>query len=165
MFRTISPNEHLQEDQDFDLAWLHDAIEEAVTRHDCRIVVIDPWNEIEHIWDRQDTEAAYLNRALRRLKLLSRRYQIAIFVVTHPTREALHWSKVEDADLYHINGGAVWRNKADLGVIVWAEDVKAPARDVKVAKSKDFDRMGRPGIVRMTFDPKHAIWTCEHARD
>jgi twinkle protein len=160
MFYTISPSEHLQEDQDFDLAWLHSAIEEAAARHGCRVVVIDPWNEVEHLWARQDTEATYLNRALRQLKVLSRRFQIAIFIVTHPTREAVHWTTIEHADLYHINGGAVWNNKADLGVIVWAEDVGGAARDVKVAKSKDFSRMGQPGIVRMSFDPKHATWTC-----
>jgi twinkle protein len=160
MFKTISPSEHLREDQDFDLAWLHDAIEEAATRHACKIVVIDPWNEVEHLWGRQDTEVTYLNRALRRLKLLSRRYQIAILIVTHPTKEALNWTRIEDTSLYHINGGAAWNNKADLGVIVWAADRKAPARDVKVDKSKDWDRMGHPGIVRMTFDPRHATWTC-----
>ena len=87
---TISPSEHLLEDLDFSLPWLHSAIEEAATRHGCRVVVIDPWNEVEHLWGRQDTEATYLNRVLRQLKLLARRFQIAIFIVTHPTREAIN---------------------------------------------------------------------------
>jgi twinkle protein len=50
MFKTISPNENIEDDLDFDLAWLKNAIEEAATRHGCRWILIDPWNEIEHLW-------------------------------------------------------------------------------------------------------------------
>jgi twinkle protein len=163
MFRTISPNEDLDGKNDFDLAWLNLAIEEAATRHSCKWVVIDPWNEVEHLWGRQDTEATYLNRALRHLKRLARRFQISIIIVAHPTKEGGKSKTIEDADLYDINGGAVWNNKADLGVIVWADNVAMPDRQVKVARSKDFLRMGRPGIVRMRFDPQHATFSCQGA--
>jgi twinkle protein len=163
MFRTISPNEDLDEGSDFDLNWLNNAIEEAATRHDCRWVLIDPWNEVEHLWGRQDTEATYLNRALRHLKRVARRFQVSIFIVAHPTKEGGKSKSIEDADLYDINGGAVWNNKADLGVIVWAEDTTRTERIVKVAKSKDFIRMGRPGMVRMIFEPEHATFACRGA--
>jgi twinkle protein len=158
MFKTISPNEDMDEENDFNLAWLKAAIEEAATRHGCRWVVIDPWNEVEHLWGKQDTEATYLNRALRELKRLGRRFQITIIIVAHPTKEGGKASSVEEASLYDINGGAVWNNKADLGVIVWADDVSSPDRWVKVAKSKDFIRFGQPGIVRMRFDAAHSTY-------
>src|SRR5262249_18886661 len=139
MFRTISPAEDLDEDTDFDLPWLKSTIEEAATRHGCRWVLIDPWNEVEHLWGRQDTEATYLNRALRELKRIGRRYQIAIIVVAHPNLQGGRGvTSIDDASLYDINGGAVWNNKADLGVIVWAENVGTTDRQVKVAKSRDF---------------------------
>jgi twinkle protein len=163
MFRTISPNEDLDDANDFDLAWLKNAIEEAAIRHDCKWVVIDPWNEIEHLWGRQDTEATYLNRALRQLKRFTRRYQIALIIVAHPTKEGGKSKTIEDADLYDINGGAVWNNKADLGVIVWAHNPSLPDRIVKVSKSKDFLRMGQPGMVRMVFDPNDATFNCTGA--
>ena len=163
MFRTISPNEDIEDTNDFNLAWLHAAIEEAATRHDCKWVVIDPWNEVEHMWGRQDTEATYLNRALRQLKRITRRYQIALIIVAHPTKEGGKSKTIEDADLYDINGGAVWNNKADLGVIVWADNTSLTDRTVKVAKSKDFVRMGRPGMVQMTFEPHNATFCCRGA--
>jgi twinkle protein len=143
MFKTISPNEELNEEQDFDLKWLTAMIEEAAARHGCRWILIDPWNEIEHLWGRQDTEATYLNRALKHLKRLARRFQIALIIVAHPTKEGGKAS-IKEASLYDINGGAVWNNKADLGVIVRAEadEVTAPERWIKVAKSKDFHRFG-----------------------
>jgi twinkle protein len=149
----------LDDDKDFNLDWLKAAIEEAATRHGCRWVLIDPWNEVEHLWGRQDTEATYLNRALRELKRLGRRYQLATLLVTHPNMQGGKVSSVEEATLYDINGGAVWNNKADLGVIVWADDVLSPDRLVKIAKSKDFIRFGQPGTVRMRFDPVHSTNT------
>jgi twinkle protein len=159
MFKTISPNEDMNEENDFDLGWLKAAIAEAATRHGCRWILIDPWNEVEHLWGRQDTEATYLNRALRELKRLGRRFQIAIIIVAHPNMQGGRMTSVTDATLYDINGGAVWNNKADLGVIVWADEVASPDRWVKVAKSKDFIRFGQPGTVRMRFDPTHSTYS------
>jgi twinkle protein len=162
MFRTISPREEIEGNSDFDLAWLKLAIEEAATRHDCKWVLIDPWNEVEHLWGRQDTEATYLNRALRELKRLARRYQIAIFIVAHPTKEGGKSKTLGDADLYDINGGAVWNNKADIGVVVWCdgEPAKTRVRQIKVAKSKNFLVYGRPGVLDMTFNPERATFSC-----
>ena len=54
----------------------------------------------------------------------------------------------------------MWNNKADLGVIVWADDVNTTIRSVKIAKSKNFSVMGRPGIVTMQFDPVAVQYTC-----
>ena len=159
MFKTISPGEELEEDADFTLSWLDEKIQEAATRHGCKWIAIDPWNEIEHLWGRQDTEATYLNRALKHLKRIARRFQIAIIIVAHPTKEGGKAKSIEDADLYDVNGGAVWNNKADLGVIVWADDIASPERQIKVCKSKSFIRFGRPGIVRMRFDPRQSTFT------
>ena len=153
-FRTIAPSEDLE--ADYDLKWLDAVIEEAVTRHDCRGVLVDPWNEIEHLWGKQDTEATYLNRALKHLKRLARRFQIFVVIVAHPTAAGGRVASIDEANLYDINGGAVWNNKADVGVIVWADDVALPERHIRVAKSKDYQRMGRPGIVRMRFAPERA---------
>lgn len=161
MFRTISPNEDLEEENDYNLDWLKMAIEEAAVRHGSKWILIDPWNEVEHMWGRGDTEALYLNRALRQLKKFSRRYQVAIIIVTHPHSVGGRVNSLEDFTLYDINGGAAWNNKADLGVIVWADDTGAYDRRVKVAKSKDFQRFGQPGIVRMKYDPMKAIYTAE----
>ena len=121
-------------------------------------MLIDPWNEIEHLWGRQGTEATYLNRALKHLKRLARRFQLAIVVVAHPTASGGRVASIEEANLYDINGGAVWNNKADLGVIVWPTDTPSPERCVKIAKSKDFQRMGRPRIVHMRFVPERASY-------
>jgi twinkle protein len=158
MFKTISPSEEFDEDKQFDLGWLSETIEEAALRHGHSWVLIDPWNELEQMWEKGETEANYIKRAIRYLKRIGRRYQITIIIVAHPTKESGRTMTIEDASLYDVSGGAAWNDKADLGVIVWAEDVKQPERDIKICKSKNFKRFGVPGIVRMEFDWKKSVY-------
>lgn len=150
-FRTIEPDQNLADDVDYTLGWLQETIKEARVRHGCRWVIIDPWNEIEHVWDRSQNEAAYTNDALRKLKRLARAHQIILMVVAHPSKEGGRQQEIEDMDLYGISGAAAWANKADHGFIIHRPDKAKEDVYVKVAKSKDHTTMGRPGIVRMKY--------------
>ncbi len=151
MFRTVAPSETVDDETDFDLPWLREAIEEAAGRHGCRWIVIDPWNEVEHLWAKNENEAVYLNRAIRQLKRIMRRYQIILFIVAHPTKEGGKQPNIQDMSLYDVAGGAVWKNKAEHGVIVHREEKNATTTFVKIDKSKDYTLMGQPGIVRMQY--------------
>lgn len=149
-FITISPSEDVDTSVDYNLAWLQEAVEEAATRHGCKWVLIDPWNEIEHIWSRTENEAKYTNDALRMLKRLARRYQIALIVVTHPSKEGGKLKNIEEMSLYDIAGAAAWKNKADHGIII-QRNMDSGFTWVKIDKSKNHAVMGVPGIVKMRF--------------
>lgn len=158
MFRTISPDESVDSDVDFDLAWVRNAIEEAATRHGCKWVLIDPWNEIEHCWKVNETETAYTNQALRDLKKLSRRFQILLIVVAHPSKGGGMNKSIDEFTLYDVSGSAAWKNKADHGIIV--HRVKdSMVTTVKVDKCKDFETMGSVGSAQMTFLPDKSTFT------
>lgn len=152
-FRTIEPEQNLAENVDYDIAWLTTTLREARVRHGCRWVLIDPWNELEHIWDRSQNEASYTNEALRKLKRISRALQIILIVVAHPSKEGGRQKDITDMDLYGISGAAAWANKADHGLIIHRPDKAKQDVYVKVAKSKDHMLMGTPGIVRMRYWP------------
>jgi twinkle protein len=152
-FRTIEPEQNLNDNVDYDLAWLTATLREARVRHGCRWVIIDPWNELEHIWDRSQNEAAYTNDALRKLKRISRALQIILIVVAHPSKEGGRQKDITEMDLYGISGSAAWANKADHGIIIHRPDKAKQDVYVKVAKSKDHMLMGTPGIVRMQYWP------------
>jgi twinkle protein len=157
MFRTIAPAE---ENDAYDMAWLKSSIQEAAMRHDCRVVLIDPFNEIEHLWKVNETEAQYTNNCLRDLKKLARQLQIAIIIVTHPTKSGGSPKPVAEWSLYDVAGSAAWNNKADHGVIIWRESPKHADTYVKVSKSKNFRTMGTPGTVLMHYDPKSSSFSC-----
>lgn len=150
------------EDDTRDLEWLKRIIWEAACRHDCKMIILDPWNELEHMWDRRGmTVDEYITSALRDLKRLGRRYQMAIVIVAHPDKNAGRNETVEDMSLYSISGGAAWKNKADGGVIVAQETgTGGPTGNtiIKIDKRKDWDTMGLPGSVTLGFDVVRGIY-------
>lgn len=151
MFRAIPPSE--DDGEDFTLDWLKTVIEEAARRHSCKWVLIDPWNEIEHVWKVNESETGYTNQALRELKKLSRRLKVTIIIVAHPSKSGGQHKNVDDTSMYDISGSAAWKNKADHGIIIFREDTRSTDTLVKIDKSKDFARMGVRGTVRMRFNP------------
>lgn len=138
------------EDEDVTLEWLLEKMEIAVVRHDCRVIVIDPWNEMDHNRRRDETLTEYVGRAIKTLKRFARAFQIHLIIVAHPTKST------KDADgvyrmptLYDISDSAHWYNKCDLGVIVHRENKDSTT--VKVAKSRYHEIIGKPGAVLLQY--------------
>lgn len=139
-----------REDEDATLEWLTEKMELAVARYGARIIVIDPWNELEHSRRQDETETEYIGRAIRTLKRFAKAFRVHICVIAHPTKS------VKDSDgnykmptLYDINGSANWYNKADLGVIVHRQSKDDTI--IKVQKSRYHEVIGVPGEVLMQF--------------
>lgn len=139
------------------LNWVLERIKEAATRHGCRMVIIDPWNEIEHDWGRQYSETQYIMRSIKLLKQAMRRYSIVINLIAHPTKEG-EKIRSADANLNVVSGGAAWNAKADHGVHIDREDEDPSVSIVKICKSRDWEIMGRPGTARLQFDPHGKIY-------
>lgn len=151
------------EDDDADLEWLLDKMEVAVVRYGASIILIDPWNELEHSRRQGETETEYTGRAIRALKRFAKAFRVHICVIAHPTKS------VKDGDgnyklptLYDIAGSANWYNKADLGVIVHKDTLEyrdEPYTLVKVQKSRYHEIIGVPGEVFMDFSRDERSFT------
>lgn len=141
----------LDEEDDMTLEWLLGKIEDAVIRHGIRIAVLDPWNEIEHSKRRDETMAEYQNRALRAIRRLAIKHDIAVIVVAHPTKDIALGGKPRVPSLYDIDGSAAWANKPDFGVVIHVPDPAVPETMVYVSKAR-FRDTGQKGSVRMKFD-------------
>jgi len=77
-----------EEDIDHDLEWLLDRAATAVIRHGIRVLIIDPWNEIDHRRERDESITEYVGRAIRKLKVFAKRYDVLVIVVAHPDKSA-----------------------------------------------------------------------------
>jgi len=159
-FMCLVPDHERSEDEDMTLTWLHETIREAACVHGCKVIVLDPWNEIEHQFGRSMTETQYTNEALRKMKKWARQYHIAIIVVAHPTKGVVEKS-IGDLSMYDVAGSASWANKSDHGIIIYREEYSQETQ-IKVAKCKDHSRMGKPGVVTMKFN--HTTSTFEFIR-
>lgn len=149
-FRVVPPPEFSGLDDSGDpqnVKWLRSELELAAQQFGAKWALLDPWNELEHLFDRGETEAQYLNRAVRELKRLARRLQMILIIVVHP-HAAGGQRGIDEASLYDIAGGAVWANKADHGIIIARDD---EATFIKVAKSKNHGLMGKPGAFKMHY--------------
>lgn len=135
------------EDDDITLDWLLEKMEIAVVRFGAQWIIIDPWNEMDHQYDgRNEREDQYINRAVKTVRRFAKAFNVHVSIVAHPIKvQKLPNGTYPMPTLYDIHGGAVWHNKADLGVVMSrSSDVDTK---VKVAKSRYHDLIGKPGTV------------------
>jgi len=126
------------DETDIDLDYYLELARAAVIRHGAKLIVLDPWNELEHKRGSHETETDYIGRAIRALKRFAKRYNVALWVVAHPTKPQ---GKTGPPGLYDIAGSANWANKADYGLIYHRPDKTVNEGTLSVVKV----RMGLPG--------------------
>lgn len=147
---------------DFDLT-LEKLIELAIIsilRDNCKVLMIDPWNEISHLRDSKngESETEYIGRAIRQLKKLARQYCVLVIIVAHPAKPDDR-GKMKPPTLYSISGSAHWSNKADFGVTVWREDTSGDKTELIINKIKRHGAMGYTGYIQMRLDDKTKCFT------
>lgn len=148
MFSFVSPSE----DDDATLEWLLERCSTAIIRHGAKIIVIDPWNEIEHVRPPDMSMTEYTGFAIKQFRRLARKHLVHVIVAAHPTKQ----KKLDNGDfaiptLYDIADSAHWYNKSEVGIVVHRSST---GTIVRVAKSKFHDEIGRPGDVPVAFNPE-----------
>ena len=139
-----------------DIEWVLQRAEVAVIRHGARVLLIDPWNEIEHVRNRDETISDYTGRALRKLKDFGRRFDVLVIVVAHPTKAAT--DKTPDKlTAYDISDSAHFANKADQVVILGRLNGKSGS-GVMVNKVRYQPDAGQIGTVQLEFDVGRRIF-------
>jgi twinkle protein len=143
----------LNDDEDADIDWVLDRARDAVVRHGVDMLILDPWNEIEHKRRRDETETEYVSRAIRTIKRFAMNYDVTVAVVAHPQKmNTGPHNSVKEPTLYDISGSANWYNKADHGIIVHRPNLDASLVNIIVKKVRIKPEMGREGIVQFSFD-------------
>lgn len=158
VFIDTDPTGTGENDEPFDLEWIIERATDAVLRDGIRILVIDPWNEVEHARGKGESLPDYIGRAIRSLKRFARLYEVIVIVVAHPTKDVSgeRGGNIRAPTLYDIEGAAHWFNKADHGVIVH-RDRESNTTEIKVAKvrfegGKMDGGAGTVGSVTLRFD-------------
>lgn len=137
------------DEEDASLDWVMERAASLVVRYGVNMMVVDPWNELDHDKPRDMTMTEYVNAAIRRFKRFARRFDVHLVIVAHPTKLARQSDgKLPMPSLYDISDSAAWANKADIGLIVHRDEMQTI---VKVAKSRYHDLIGTPGQAELTF--------------
>lgn len=140
-------SQSVDEDEEMNLEYFLDLCRIAVLRDGVRAVFLDPWNEIEHKLRQGENETQYIGRALRAIKRFAKVYDVAFWIVAHPSKP--FEGKIRMPRLLDISGSAHWANKADFG-LSYHRDGKDTA-DLCVTKVRK-GYPGRRGNVRVFYD-------------
>ena len=152
----IAPNPAA--DEETDVPWLLERATAAVIRHGAKMLLIDPWNEVEHRRGRDETMSEYTGRALRMIKRWLAQMEVLGILVVHPTKEGAK-KEASDLTLYDVADSAHFANKADLGVMVarlgTPEDT---ITGIKIAKVRYQPEAGRPGNADLVYDRERRLF-------
>lgn len=143
------------EDTDTDVDWLIDRAADSVVRHGTEMLIVDPWNEVEHKRKGNETTADYTNRAIRSFKRFARSYDVCTCIVAHPTKDGAKSAKDSGrVSLVDISDGMAWANKAELGVIVSRKSDLDLITEIGIRKVK-FRGTGRIGDTHLDYNETH----------
>jgi twinkle protein len=141
------------DEDEISLEWVIDKARAAVVQHGAKLVVIDPWNEMDHVRPRDWTMTEYTGYAIKEFKRFARRFNVHLIVAAHPAKQRREeGGAFAIPHLYDIADSAHWYNKPDVGMVVW----RGPGGKnvIRIAKSRYHDQIGVPGDVEVLFDPE-----------
>lgn len=173
-FAFIAP-EPDNENEQFDVDWLLEKAAMAVIRYGIRILVIDPWNEIEHAIGKRESVTDYTGRAIRALKRFGRKFGVLVIVVAHPSKAGAlkaaradnirkikeknpdYAEEPERLSLYDISDTAHFANKADFGVVL-TRIGRGLVTEVSIVKVRYQPESGTIGETTISYDPKDRVF-------
>lgn len=129
----------LDEELEFDIEAFLDLARVSAQRDGMKLLVLDPWNELEHKRNRDESLTEYVGRAIRAVKRFARTHNVAVWIVAHPTKPAKGTNQMPS--LYDVSDSANWSNKADYGLVYHRPDKTKNEASLAVVKV----RMGMPG--------------------
>ena len=117
-------------------------------------LVVDPWNELEHLRPREWSETEYIAATLSKVRAWARANAVHVWIVAHPQklrRDDAGKLPVPRPD--SISGSQHWWNRADNCLAVWRalDDPDNQAVQIHVQKVR-FKHVGRPGVVELRYD-------------
>jgi twinkle protein len=143
-------------DTEIDLDFVLDKAATAVFRDGVKMLIIDPWNELEHNRPNSLSLTEYVGKAIKKMKRFGSQFGCAVCVVAHPTK--LEGKTVPG--LYNISDSAHWANKPDLGIVVHANrpDEAPNERTIIIPKVRLKRIAGNTGMVDLGFDEQTGLF-------
>ena len=145
-FYDILPEESYQVD------YILEKADALVRRKGIRLIVIDPYNCLEHQIPSGQTETQYIGEFLEKLRGFARRRQTLVVLAAHPVKMKKDplTNQFPVPTMYDISGSASFFNKADFGIAIERNRTLKTTR-VHVQKVK-FRHLGQPGMASFEFN-------------
>ncbi|MGN1155449.1 MAG: DnaB-like helicase C-terminal domain-containing protein [Agathobacter sp.] len=136
---------------DTDINSVMDRSKYLIRKKGIKALVIDPFNALTDKSRKNQKQDEYISDFLQKLRWFARKFDIAVFLVMHPTK----LTKLENGlypvcDLYNCKGASEIFDKADVGLTVWRNELEDYA-ELHVTKIK-FRHLGEKGKAAFKFN-------------
>jgi twinkle protein len=141
------------------LEWILEKAKAAVQRYGIKLLIIDPWNRIEHQKPKNMSDTDYIAFALDKMQRFGKSHGVDVVLVAHPAKMRRSDGGAEPVPTpYDISGAAHFFNMASACVAVWRnrDDIAAPVQ-VHVQKMKH-KRQGKEGMVEFVWNRSNGTY-------
>lgn len=144
--------------------FINNKFKECKEKYGADFCIIDPFNQLDHEWNKQGRDDRYLSEFLTRQKVMAEDLNINMIIVAHPNTPQRS-KDIKDYDMpnmYNLHGGSMWGNKIDNLIIVhrpkyWTEKDNNDVI-INIDKIKKQKVVGRPGIIELKYNWR----TCQY---
>lgn len=99
------------------LAWLETMVSTLALRDGCKLIIVDPWNELEHLPEKGESMTQYVNFATKFIRQMAERLEVHIALVAHPRKMPTEGFQRAPTG-YDIADSSAFFNKPSLGLTV-----------------------------------------------
>lgn len=142
---------YIMNEKDLTIESVMKSAKSFVKQKGIKILIVDPYNKLDHQMTRGENETQYVSRFLDILVNFARFNNVLIFLIAHPR-------KVENEKvptMYDISGSANFYNKTDYGFTVHRlrDDKGAMGNSVEVHWQKiKFKHLGTQGVSQLDYN-------------
>ena len=137
------------------LAWVRQTVQTLAVRDNCKLIIIDPWNEMEHLPEPGESMTSYINFALQQIRVWAEQFDTHICVIAHP-RKMQTDGTMRSPTGYDIADSAAFFNKPSLGFTVHQVEDEEQGNHVQVTtwKVRNTQLYGfSRGRIKLRFHP------------
>lgn len=116
-----------------------------------KILVVDPYNKLEHQIGRNQTETQYVSQFLDKLAMFAKLNDVLVILIAHPVK----LDRTEIPTLYNISGSSHFYNKTDYGFTVHRvfDENNLMTNTIEVHWQKiKFKHLGEQGVSELSYN-------------
>ena len=148
------------DDESPTIDWILDQARVAVVRFGIKLLVIDPYNEVEAQRPDRMSETEYVSSMLGKLKRFGANHGTDIIFVAHPQKMGRREDGSEPVpQLSDISGSAHWFNKADFGLVVWRNRQNPNSNTLVYVRKVKWKDLGEEGTAELAYDRATGIYS------
>jgi len=154
----INPEENYSVDS------ILDAARALILRKGVNVLVIDPYNKLEHNRKTNQSETEYISEFLDKIINFAHKYEVIVFLIAHPRKmQKMSTGIYEVPNLYDINGSSNFFNKTDFGITVY-RNMATDFVDVHIQKCK-FKHLGAIGTRTYKYNINNGRYSFFNGQD